>query len=70
MLFRRIDAQTPVKLISAAGRATVEWCNAFGIGVAKFQKQGETNVQLSQKMSSTAGGMAVIPASFHYLHNQ
>ena len=67
MLFRRIDAQTPVKLISAAGRLTVEWCKAFGIGVAKFQKRGEANIQLSQKYQVQ---LVVILVSFQYLHNQ
>lgn len=38
ILFGRSDVQTPVKLIAAAGRLTVEWPEAFGIGVAKFQK--------------------------------
>lgn len=39
MLFMKMDAQTPVKLISAAGRLTVEWCIAVEIGVANFWKQ-------------------------------
>lgn len=66
-MFRRMDAQTLVKLISAAGRLTVEWCKSFGIGVAKFQKRGEANIQLSQKYQVE---LAVIPGAFHWLHNQ
>lgn len=38
ILFGRRDVQTPVKMIAAAGRQTVESCEAFGIGIAKFQK--------------------------------
>lgn len=49
MLFVRIDAQKPVKLIAAAGRLTLEWCIEVEIGVANFQKQDDAIIQVSQK---------------------
>lgn len=65
--FGRRDVQTPVKLIAAAGRLTVEWHEAFGIGVAKFQKWDEANSQLSQKYQVQ---LTIIPVSFYYLRNE
>lgn len=67
IMFVRIDAQTPAKLIAAAERLTVEWCIAGEIGVANFQKQDKAVIQVSQKYIMQ---LAVIPVSFHYLHNQ
>lgn len=48
VLLRRIDEQTPVKLISEAGRLTVEWHKAFGIGVAKSNFQSKVKMTFSR----------------------
>lgn len=65
--FGRRDVQTPVKLIAAAGRLTVECHEAFGIRVAEFQKWDEANIQLSQKYQVQ---LTTVPVSFYYLCNQ
>lgn len=48
MLFRKINAKTLVKLLSAAGILIVECCLTVGIEVAKFQRQGKAGVHLNQ----------------------